>query len=422
MLSALSFKKSFAIGIAILTGGFCCGNAYAQEKTASFNSSFLMGSARDMDTSLYSHGNPVSPGQYRLDMYVNGQWFGKQDIVFSSVPGRKSAETCFTIEQLSFYGIDVESMDAAESDIETCKPLSEWIGQAQSRLEISSLRMDLTIPQENMRREARGYVNPELWDRGIDAGFIGYDLNATTIRADESGSGISSSDNLYLGLNSGVNVAGWQLRHNSSVSRRSGDGYDWQKTSTFARRAFSEIRSNLTIGDSFTSGELFDSVAYRGINLASEDRMLPDSMRGYAPVIRGVAATNARVEVRQNGNLLYSTTVSPGNFVIDDLYPQGLVVIWRCLSRKRTVSSGVSVFPIPPLHNCFEKVSVDIALRWRSCAMTNLRMSLCSCKRPTSAVCITILPAIWAVRSARDTDLFWWAPVCRPSWGLSRLM
>ena len=58
MLSALSFKKSFAIGIAILTGGFCCGNAYAQEKTASFNSSFLMGSARDMDTSLYSHGNP----------------------------------------------------------------------------------------------------------------------------------------------------------------------------------------------------------------------------------------------------------------------------------------------------------------------------------------------------------------------------
>ena len=323
MLSALSFKKSFAIGIAILTGGFCCGNAYAQEKTASFNSSFLMGSARDMDTSLYSHGNPVSPGQYRLDMYVNGQWFGKQDIVFSSVPGRKSAETCFTVEKLSFYGIDVESMDAAETDIETCKPLPEWIGQAQSRLEISSLRMDLTIPQENMRREARGYVNPELWDRGIDAGFIGYDLNATTIRADESGSGISSSDNLYLGLNSGVNVAGWQLRHNSSVSRRSGDGYDWQKTSTFARRAFSEIRSNLTIGDSFTSGELFDSVAYRGINLASEDRMLPDSMRGYAPVIRGVAATNARVEVRQNGNLLYSTTVSPGNFVIDDLYPTG---------------------------------------------------------------------------------------------------
>ena len=105
-----------------------------------------------------------------------------------------------------------------------------------------------------MRREARGYVNPELWDRGIDAGFIGYDLNATTIRADESGSGISNSDNLYLGMNSGVNVAGWQLRHNSSVSRRSGDGYDFQTTSTLVRRAYSKIRSNLTLGDSFHRG------------------------------------------------------------------------------------------------------------------------------------------------------------------------
>lgn len=343
MLSALSINKSFAIGMAILAVGFWCGTSYAQDEPASFNSSFLMGSARDMDTSLYSHGNPVSAGEYRLDMYVNGQWFGKQDIVFKPVPGEKSAETCFTAEELQFYGVDVESVGAPDIDVKKCKPLSEWIGQAQSRLEISSLRMDLTIPQENMRREARGYVNPELWDRGIDAGFIGYDLNATTIRADESGSGISNSDNLYLGMNSGVNVAGWQLRHNSSVSRRSGDGYDFQKTSTFARRAFSKIRSNLTIGDSFTNGELFDSVAYRGMNLSSEDRMLPDSMRGYAPVIRGVASTNARVEVRQNGNLLYSTTVSPGNFVIDDLYPTGFggdldVLVTEADGQQRTFS------------------------------------------------------------------------------------
>ena len=217
MLSALSINKSFSIGMAILAVGFWCGTSYAQDEPASFNSSFLMGSARDMDTSLYSHGNPVSAGEYRLDMYVNGQWFGKQDIVFKPVPGEKSAETCFTAEELQFYGVDVESVGAPDIDVKKCKPLSEWIGQAQSRLEISSLRMDLTIPQENMRREARGYVNPELWDRGIDAGFIGYDLNATTIRADESGSGISNSDNLYLGMNSGVNVAGWQLRHNSRV-------------------------------------------------------------------------------------------------------------------------------------------------------------------------------------------------------------
>ncbi len=38
----------------------------------------------------------------------------------------------------------------------------------------------------------------------------------------------------------------------------------------------------------------------------------------YAPVVRGIAETNARIEVRQNEQLIYSSTVSPGSFVIDD--------------------------------------------------------------------------------------------------------
>lgn len=49
--------------------------------------------------------------------------------------------------------------------------------------------------------------------------------------------------------------------------------------------------------------------------------MLPNSQQGYAPEIRGIALTNATVEVRQNGNLLYQTFVPPGEFVINDLYP-----------------------------------------------------------------------------------------------------
>ena len=49
--------------------------------------------------------------------------------------------------------------------------------------------------------------------------------------------------------------------------------------------------------------------------------MLPDSMQGYAPTIRGIALTHARVTVRQNGYTVYSTFVAPGAFVLDDLYP-----------------------------------------------------------------------------------------------------
>ncbi len=51
--------------------------------------------------------------------------------------------------------------------------------------------------------------------------------------------------------------------------------------------------------------------------------MLPDSEKGYAPIIRGSAHSNALVMVRQNGYVIYQNTVAPGAFEINDLYPTG---------------------------------------------------------------------------------------------------
>lgn len=51
--------------------------------------------------------------------------------------------------------------------------------------------------------------------------------------------------------------------------------------------------------------------------------MLPESQRGFAPEIRGIARTNAKVTVRQGDAVIYQTTVAPGAFLIDDLYPTG---------------------------------------------------------------------------------------------------
>ncbi|SUG28981.1 outer membrane usher protein SfmD [Salmonella enterica subsp. arizonae] len=68
---------------------------------------------------------------------------------------------------------------------------------------------------------------------------------------------------------------------------------------------------------------MFDSVPFRGVQLASDDDMLPESLRGYAPIIRGIARTNAQVSVKQNGYVIYQTYVSPGAFEIADMFPTG---------------------------------------------------------------------------------------------------
>ncbi len=48
--------------------------------------------------------------------------------------------------------------------------------------------------------------------------------------------------------------------------------------------------------------------------------MLPESLRRYAPQVRGTAATAARVVISQNGRKIREVNVAPGPFVIDDLY------------------------------------------------------------------------------------------------------
>lgn len=64
---------------------------------------------------------------------------------------------------------------------------------------------------------------------------------------------------------------------------------------------------------------MFDSIQYSGINIASDNQMLPYSQRGFAPVIRGIANSNAEISVRQNGYLIYQSTVAPGAFEIHDI-------------------------------------------------------------------------------------------------------
>lgn len=47
--------------------------------------------------------------------------------------------------------------------------------------------------------------------------------------------------------------------------------------------------------------------------------MLPPNLRGYAPEVTGVAKTNAKVTISQQGRVIYETQVAPGPFRIQDI-------------------------------------------------------------------------------------------------------
>ncbi|MDF3201800.1 fimbrial biogenesis outer membrane usher protein [Pseudomonas sp. 1912-s] len=287
-----------------------------------FNSAFLPEGSRALDLTPYQKGNPVLTGDYRSDISINGQLVGRQNISIHSQPDGSAPTVCFNRVLLQLVGVDFNHLSASANQAlennAVCLNVASLIDDASATFLPETQTLDVSIPQVALRRDAHGYVSPELWDRGVTAGILGYNLNTN-----QSKTNTGNYDSAYLGLNVGLNLADWRLRHDGSVSWQQNTGRTYQTLDTYAQRDITAWKSQLTLGEASTSGEIFDTLSFKGVRLSSDDRMLPESMRGYAPVIRGIARTNARVAIRQSGNLLQETTVAPGAFVIDDLYSSG---------------------------------------------------------------------------------------------------
>jgi outer membrane usher protein len=315
---------AFAAAAAAANGAAASG----ADASASFDRDLLPGAGRNTsDLSRFEHGAVIVAGTYRADVFLNGAWVGRNDVRFASPTPDASAIPCVTKALIGQLGLPMQKFSAEQqarlADTQGCLDIGELIPSATITFDQANLRIDVSVPQAWIGPHARGYVSPENWDRGVNAGMLNYNFNSYRSRSN----GISQTSS-FLGLNTGVNLGGWQLRQDSTLVMQSGAaGHSstrhWQNLDTYIRRDLPSLRAQLTIGDSYTSGELFDSVSIRGVQIATDDRMLPDSLRGYAPTVRGVAETNAKVTVRQNGIVLYETTVAPGPFEINDLYSTG---------------------------------------------------------------------------------------------------
>ena len=290
-----------------------------------FDDTVLMKSPGEhINVARFDHGSPVAPGTYAVDLYVNGDWVAHTNVRFAAVPGSDSATACYDRSLVGRIGLDESALsDAGKAEMAKaraggCATFAQLAQGARQNFDMSDFRLDLSIPQIALNRNPRGYVNPELWDQGVTAATLGY--NASSYQTTNNG---RSTNQGYIGLNAGFNIDGWQFRNNSAYTWQSGQSHTFQNIATYVQRDLPSIRSVMTIGDSYTDGAVFNSIGIRGVQVATDDRMLPDSLRGYAPVIRGVAMTNAHVTVTQNGNTIYETNVAPGAFAINDLYATG---------------------------------------------------------------------------------------------------
>lgn len=291
----------------------------AQAAPVEFDSSFMQpfGGATagpNLDLNAIARSSHVAPGTYPVVIRLNQSFFDRRDLRFVD-DGDDGVQACLSRTLLEDMGVKLEAFITPDQALTDCIDLEGLIDGAAVSFDATRLALDINVPQIALRRDAVGYVSPQDWDSGINAALLNYQFSGAQGHSDAQGS--DNSYNLYL--NAGLNIAGWRLRSNSALTQSDDAGREWQRSTTYAQRDLPGTLGTLTLGESFTPGDVFDSLPFRGVQLASDLGMLPDSMQGYAPVIRGIAETQAKVEVRQSGYSLYSTFVPPGPFEIDDL-------------------------------------------------------------------------------------------------------
>lgn len=318
-------NKYYKIAPLAITIAIASARGYADEY---FNPAFLSDDPAAVADLSRFEGGTQAPGIYRVDIYLNETFQGRKDTQFlasKTLPSASADDTgltpCLTSAMLTAMGVNTAGKpELAQADPEACLDITTAIEGATTRFSFEQLRLDISVPQAMMNNSARGYIPPSQWDEGINALMLNY--NFTGSDSDDRHSG--SSSNYFLGLNSGLNLGPWRLRDYSTWSYNNSGKHsrsDWQHINTWLGRAIVPLRSELVIGDSTTPSDVFDSLAFRGVQLASDDNMLPDSLRGFAPTIRGIARSHAQVTVRQNGYTIYQSYVPPGAFEINDLFP-----------------------------------------------------------------------------------------------------
>lgn len=280
----------------------------------SFNTEFLQGKSRNSDLSQFYKDGDVPPGMYEVDIYVNNEWKGNyKSKIVSSINDIRISKADFN--RLGIKDIWQGKKKIADDPV-NIYTLPHGI---KSSFNSGQMRVDLSVPQESLNTKWEGYVDPKFWQQGIPGYLLSYQANYYRSASQHQ----KSEDSAYISLNSGFNLLGWQLRDNSVYNYSSSGKQQWSNNTRYIQRNFSGIDSQLRVGDSYTTSDLFDSYRFRGVSLGTDIRMFPDSLQGFAPVVHGVAQTNALVKIIQNGVSIYQQSVSPGPFAINDILPTG---------------------------------------------------------------------------------------------------
>ncbi|MBC3216001.1 fimbria/pilus outer membrane usher protein, partial [Serratia fonticola] len=310
------------VGLSVSLMAIAVSSALGQD--IQFNTDILDVKDRaNIDLSQFSQRGYIMPGTYSLQVLLNRQSLSEQDVTFKPLPDDpNSSVACLTPSMVALLGLKPGVTDKlAWLDKGACLDVRSLDGLGVHG-DLGTSTLNISIPQAYLEYSSPDWDPPSRWDEGIPGLLLDYNVNAQSNRQQTSG---TQGYNVSGNGTTGANLGAWRLRADwqGRLDHQTGSGdptvrnWDWSRY--YAYRAISRLKAKVTVGEDFLNSDIFDSFRYTGVSLVTDDNMLPPNLRGYAPEVSGVARTNARVTISQQGRVLYETQVAAGPFRIQDL-------------------------------------------------------------------------------------------------------
>ncbi|GEM76229.1 fimbria/pilus outer membrane usher protein [Vibrio sagamiensis] len=297
-------KVTFNLFIVFFTLSF---TSYSTE----FNAGFIRSSSK-VDLANFSKSNFVDDGEYRINVYLNGLLVKESSIEY------ENNKPCISDDLLELFpinevGYSIYKKTNVMKGSKNCYQI-EKVKYTKVISELGKGKLEIVTPHKYIAKEYRnGFVPEKLWNDGISALFFDYNIDYFTIKK-----GKQWDSDFYLYGVAGFNFDAFRLRANyQSSSDLSG-----KLTSIYGYIPIRKIKSKLTFGQTSFNSDINATFPMRGVRLESEQQMLPSNIRGYSPIIAGTVSTDAKITIRQNGNILKIIDVNAGPYLIDDIAPE----------------------------------------------------------------------------------------------------
>ncbi len=326
-------KKNKFLLIPLVTSSL----AVSAERYYNFETSFTGLGEKDIaDIQSINSGKKKLPGSYFVSIFLNKDLILTGPIEAREING--TIKPCLTSELFGNLNIVNHVYEKEFQKGSDCIVLEGVIPSSSSDIDTANQVVNLTIPSSFLNIHNRIWADKSRWDEGINTAYSNY---AITLSERSS----AENTDFYMSTENAVNIGIWRFR-NTSTLQKNESKHELKSITNFISRPLPKYDSELKIGDFNTDSFFFDNVVLKhGISVGTDEAMYPDNVRGYSPVVYGIANSNAIVSILQNDSVIYKTFVAPGAFEINDigsLYTKSPLVV-----RIEEQDGNVKIYSLP---------------------------------------------------------------------------